>query len=300
MPINLDRIQSAIDRFDPDKRNSSNSGSENIIKLPEGQSTIRIMPYKYDEEMPFREFNFHYNINGRTFVCPQRHGDENCPVCAFVKTTWAEYNKTEDESYKELAKSMGISTRVFIPIIVKESPDKEQEWSKSNNVIRWWGVSASSSPRSTYNKILNAAKIALKRDIDITDIKNGMDLIVTVEKGFNGWVYPVDVSLDVTPSTAIDNLVKNKSVVVDLLDSVENIDTMFPLTPVTEIKEALAAHLNPAGEEAENNDSTGTTKSFASVKGDEDDLPFDVDSSRSTSDEASAQIQNKFAGILGK
>ena len=195
---------------------------------------------------------------------------------------------------------MGISTRVFIPIIVKESPDKEQEWSKSNNIIRWWGVSASSSPRSTYNKILNAAKIALKRDIDITDIKNGMDLIVTVEKGFNGWVYPVDVSLDVTPSTAIENLTKNKSVVIDLLDSVENIDTMFPLTPVTEIKEALAAHLNPAGEEEENNDSTGTTKSFASVKEDEDDLPFDVNSSRSKGDEANEQIQNKFAGILGK
>lgn len=300
MPINLDRIQNAIDRFDPDKRQSSSNGNDNIVKLEEGQTTIRIMPYKYDEEMPFREFNFHYRINDRTFVCPQRHANEACPVCSFVKTTWNEYNKTEDDTFKELAKSMGVSTRVFIPIIIKESPNREQEWSKDNNVIRWWSVSASSSPRSTYNKILNAAKIALKRDIDITDIKNGMDLIVTVEKGFNGWIYPVDVSLDVTPSPLIENLTKNKDLVVSLLDSVENIDNMFPLTPVSEIKEALESHLNPDASAAANDDSTGTTKSFASVKEDEDDLPFDLGSSRSKADEANAQIQNKFAGILGK
>lgn len=297
MAINLERIQSALDRFDPDrKKSSNNNGNDNIIKLEEGQSTIRIVPYKYDEEMPFREFNFHYRINDQTFLCPKAHNNEPCPVCAFVKNAWAEYNKTEDESFKELAKSMSVSTRVFIPIIVKEGPNSEQLWSSSNNVVRWWSVSASSSPRSTYNKILNAAKIAIKRNIDITDVKNGMDLIVTVEKGFNGWVYPVDVSLDVTPSPILEGV--KVDVVRSLIDSVENIDNMFTLSDVSDIKEALDNHLNPNSQPDE--DSLGTTKSFASAKGDEDDLPFDKSPSLEVGVGVEDQIKNKFAGILGK
>ena len=296
MAINLDRIQSALDRFDPDKKKASSNSNDNIVKLEEGQSTIRIVPYKYDEEMPFREFNFHYRINDQTFLCTKAHNNEPCPVCDFVKSTWNEYNNTQDESYKDLAKSLSVSTRVFIPIIVKESPNPEQAWSKSNNVVRWWSVSASSSPRSTYNKILNAAKIALKRNIDITDLDNGMDLIVTVEKGFNGWIYPVDVSLDVTPSPILEGV--SKDIVASLIDSVENIDTMFPLTPVDEIKAALESHLDPNSQPDE--DSVGTTKSFSSAKEGEDDLPFDKSPSLEAGVGVEDQIKNKFAGILGK
>jgi hypothetical protein len=294
MAINLEKIQSALDRFDPEKKKSNNSsGSDNMIKLDEGEHTIRIVPYKYDEEMPFREFNFHYRINDRTFVCPEKHGNQKCPVCSFVKTTWAEYNKTEDETFKDLAKSMSVSTRVFIPIIVKEGPNKDSLYSPSNTQARWWSISASNSPRSTYNKILNAAKIALKRNIDITDVNQGMDLIVQVEKGFNDWVYPVDISLDITPSTLVDG---NQQDFDAVIDSVENIDNIFPMSDVNEIKEALDAHLNPAGTSEEtNNSSMGSAKSYSSAKEDEDDLPFDEAPIARDND----AIGKKFAGILG-
>ena len=100
MGINLDKIQGALDRFDPEKRKAAGS-SDNVIKLEEGENTIRIVPYKYDEEMPFREFHFHYRIDGKTFVCPEKHGDEKCPVCEFVKKAWSEFNRTEDEDWKK-------------------------------------------------------------------------------------------------------------------------------------------------------------------------------------------------------
>lgn len=297
MAINLEKIQNALDRFDPDKKKSNNnSGSDNMIKLDEGEHTIRIVPYKYDEEMPFREFNFHYRINDRTFVCPEKHGNQKCPVCSFVKSCWNEYNNTQDESYKDLAKSMSVSTRVFIPIIVKEGPNKENIYGSNNTQARWWSISASNSPRSTYNKILNAAKIALKRNIDITDMNQGMDLIVQVEKGFNDWVYPVDISLDITPSSLVEGSQQDFDIIVD---SVENIDNIFPISDVDEMKESLEVHLNPSsgsGNNSNSGDNIGSSKNYSSsAKEDEDDLPFD-DSPIARDNDA---IGKKFAGILG-
>ena len=298
MGINLDKIQGALDRFDPEKRKAAAS-SDNTVKLEEGENTIRIVPYKYDEEMPFREFHFHYRIDGKTFVCPEKHGDEKCPVCEFVKKAWSEFNKTNDEDWREIAKSMRSQTRVFIPIIIKDGPNKEQLYSSKNATARWWGVSASNSPRSTYNKVLVAAKIALKRNIDITDSQKGMDLIVQVEKAFNDWVYPVDISLDVTPTPLIDG---TKKEIQDLIDSVENIDTMFPAGDVADMKAALDSHLSGGSKKsADSDNSVGTEKSFSkkSVQEDDEDLPFDDNPVVGSIKDLRGSIEDKFSSVLG-
>ena len=262
MAINLDKINAALDRLDPEKRTQSNNGgSDDVVKLPEGQTTIRLVPYKFDMEMPFREFHFHYGVGGKTFLCPKRMKQESCEICDVATKMWRTYESTQDETYKDAFKKLVSTLRVFIPIVVRGQEDKG---------IRWWGI----NPRTTYKDILTAIKNAAKQDIDILDPTSGHDLDVSVEKGFNDWLVPKSI----TPAFAKSPLAGSKKAIDELLDTATNIDEKNTFRSQEEMSAALSGFF--AASDASSDDSkTGKVKNYSNGKSndvaEEDLIDFD-------------------------
>ncbi len=249
MAINLDKINAALDKLDPQKSNSV--GNDDIIKLDEGEHTIRIAPYKYDPEMPFQELWFHFGIAGRTFLCPTKMKGESDPICEFATKCWDQYTQTKDESFKEMFKNMAPKNRAYIPIIKRGEEDKG---------IRWWSV----SPRTTYKDILDLVKTAMRQGVDITDEHEGLDLIVTMSHGFNNWLVPGNIITALKPTPLAP-----KKDIPTIIDSVKPIDQLFQFAPIEEMKVALDKHINPNADDSDS--SAGTGKNFGKkVEAEED------------------------------
>lgn len=243
MPISLDKINSALDRLD--NKGGGNQQNDALVKLDEGEHQIRIAPYKHDLDMPFRELWFHFKIGGRTFLCPNKMKGEPDPICDFATTCWNEYTKTNDESYKDMFKTMAPTLRVYVPIVVRGQEDKG---------IRWWSI----SPRTTYKEVLNHVRSGLRQNVDITDATEGLDLMVTVEPGFNGWLMPTTITTALKPTP----LAGTKAEIETIIDSVTEVETLFEYSPVEEMKIALDKHINPNADDSDS--SAGAARDFTS------------------------------------
>ena len=269
MPISLDKINSALDRLD--NKGGGNQQNDALVKLDEGEHQIRIAPYKHDLDMPFRELWFHFKIGGRTFLCPNKMKGEPDPICDFATTCWNEYTKTNDESYKEMFKTMAPTLRVYVPIVVRGQEDKG---------IRWWSI----SPRTTYKEILNHVRSGLRQNVDITDATEGLDLMVTVEPGFNGWLMPTTITTALKPTP----LAGTKAEIEKIIDSVTEVETLFEYSPVEEMKIALDKHINPNADDSDS--SAGATRDFTSN---------DEKKDTGSDDKVSKKIDDALDNLLG-
>ena len=269
MPISLDKINSALDRLD--NKGGGNQQNDALVKLDEGEHQIRIAPYKHDLDMPFRELWFHFKIGGRTFLCPNKMKGEPDPICDFATTCWNEYTKTNDESYKEMFKAMAPTLRVYVPIVVRGQEDKG---------IRWWSI----SPRTTYKEILNHVRSGLRQNVDITDAAEGLDLMVTVEPGFNGWLMPTTITTALKPTP----LAGTKAEIETIIDSVTEVETLFEYSPVEEMKIALDKHINPNADDSDS--SAGATRDFTSN---------DEKKDTGSDDKVSKKIDDALDNLLG-
>jgi len=281
MAINLDKINEALDRLDPEKRssNKNNSNNDDVVKLPEGETTIRLVPYKYDLEMPFREFHFHYGVAGKTFLCPSRMKQEPCEICEVATKMWRTYESSSDETFKDAFKKLVATHRVFIPVVVRGEEDKG---------VRWWGV----NPRSTYKEILTAIKNAAKQGLDILDTDSGRDLVVTVEKGWNDYLIPKSVQ----PAFADSKLANTKKVTDDLLDTVTNIDEKYSYREPSEMTAALSGFFSTSTVD-EAGAELGKTKNFSNGSESEEEDLIDFDSGKkNTSVEES--VSDKFDKVV--
>lgn len=269
MPISLDKINSALDRLD--NKGGGNQQNDALVKLDEGEHQIRIAPYKHDLDMPFRELWFHFKIGGRTFLCPNKMKGEPDPICDFATTCWNEYTKTNDESYKEMFKAMAPTLRVYVPIVVRGQEDKG---------IRWWSI----SPRTTYKEILNHVRSGLRQNVDITDATEGLDLMVTVEPGFNGWLMPTTITTALKPTP----LAGTKAEIEKIIDSVTEVETLFEYSPVEEMKIALDKHINPNADDSDS--SAGAARDFTSN---------DEKKDTGSDDKVSKKIDDALDNLLG-
>ena len=269
MPISLDKINSALDRLD--NKGGGNQQNDALVKLDEGEHQIRIAPYKHDLDMPFRELWFHFKIGGRTFLCPNKMKGEPDPICDFATTCWNEYTKTNDESYKEMFKTMAPTLRVYVPIVVRGQEDKG---------IRWWSI----SPRTTYKEILNHVRSGLRQNVDITDAAEGLDLMVTVEPGFNGWLMPTTITTALKPTP----LAGTKAEIEKIIDSVTEVETLFEYSPVEEMKIALDKHINPNADDSDS--SAGAARDFTSN---------DEKKDTGSDDKVSKKIDDALDNLLG-
>ena len=198
----------------------------------EGKNLIRFTPYPHGDD-PFIEYYYHYNLSSdkKPVLCPKRTFGKECPVCDFVATLWKGENSDE-----KLAKQLNAKQRIHSPVIDR---NREED-----------GIKLYSYGGQLYEKLLETM---LDPDFgDITDPKNGCDVLVRYEKASAGNPFPkTDITVKPKETPMLE---AGKEAWEELLEACPNMTDLVPEHTAEELEDMLKA-LAGVGEEE---DDTGT------------------------------------------
>jgi hypothetical protein len=213
-------ISLALKRFNSLQNNTKKSDS--IWKPANGKSQIRIVPYKFNKEIPFIELYFHYNINNKTYLSPMSFGRPD-PIVEFAE----KLKRTGDTDDWKAGKKMEPKLRTFVPVIVR---------GKENEGVKFWGFG-----KTVYQDILGY--IADPDYGDITDPITGRDIVLDVTSAEeSNAAYPT-TAIRIKPS--VTKLSNDAAVVKQLLENQKNITELYQELSYAELKSVLENWLNP-------------------------------------------------------
>jgi hypothetical protein len=233
--MNLDFIKKKLDTLQ-----GKNKSSTKFWKPPEGESKIRILPYKHNPENPFVELKFYYyrspNGAAKTYLSPSINGNPD-PVLEFCEKLRA----TGTKENWVLSKSLEPKMRTYVPIIVR---GKEEEG------VKWWGFG-----KQVYEAILE--KMSNPDIGDITDLESGNDVIVKFTKvPGTGKKFPetkVDVRIKKTPAVDPTN-----DVLLQKIQEQDNVVELFTEPTYEELKREFENHTNPENDSSSEQDAAET------------------------------------------
>ncbi len=220
-------ISLALKRFNSLQNNTKKSDS--IYKPANGKSVIRIVPYKFNKDIPFIELYFHYNINNKTYLSPMSFGRPD-PIVEFAE----KLKRTGDTDDWKAGKKMEPKLRTFVPVIVR---------GKESEGVKFWGFG-----KTVYQDILGY--IADPDYGDITDPITGRDIVLEVQSAEeSNAAYPT-TTIRVRPSQT--KLSDDAETVKQLLENQKEITELYQELSYAELKTILENWLNPsAGGEAD-------------------------------------------------
>jgi hypothetical protein len=223
MAMNLDAIKKKLTQLQ-----SSTQKQDRLWKPEAGKTVIRIVPYQFDKENPFSEMYFHYDLGKKTFLSPFTYGNPD-PIVEFAE----KLKKTGSSDDWKMGKKLEPKMRTYVPIIVR---------GKESEGVKYWGFG-----KQIYQEILN---ILTDEDYgDITDLKNGRDIVVEFQKGEDvGNTYgkiSIRVKPNATPAT------DNKEIFEKILNGQKDLKEIFPEPSYEDLKTALQEWLNPSEESEE-------------------------------------------------
>jgi hypothetical protein len=214
-------ISLALKRFNSLQNNTKKSDS--IFKPANGKSVIRIVPYKFNKDIPFIELYFHYNINNKTYLSPMSFGRPD-PIVEFAE----KLKRTGDTDDWKAGKKMEPKLRTFVPVIVR---------GKENEGVKFWGFG-----KTVYQDILGY--IADPDYGDITDPITGRDIVLDVTSAEeSNAAYPT-TAIRVRPSQT--KLSDDSEVVKQLLENQKEITELYQELSYAELKTILENWLNPS------------------------------------------------------
>jgi hypothetical protein len=163
--MDLSKIKQKLEELNQEKQ----AGTENAKYFwtpPLGKTTIRIVPSKYDVDSPFTELYFHNVISKFPILALTNFGQQD-PVEEFRKTL----QEAGGKDNWSMSGKLTPRPRYYAPVIVRGEEDKG---------VRLWNFGV-----SMYKTLL---QLAAEEEIgDYTDVKNGIDLVITK---VNGNPYP--------------------------------------------------------------------------------------------------------------
>jgi hypothetical protein len=213
-------ISLALKRFNSLQNNTKKSDS--IWKPANGKSQIRIVPYKFNKDIPFIELYFHYNINNKTYLSPMSFGRPD-PIVEFAE----KLKRTGDTDDWKAGKKMEPKLRTFVPVIVR---------GKENEGVKFWGFG-----KTVYQDILGY--IADPDYGDITDPIQGRDIVLDVTSAEeSNAAYPT-TAIRIKPTQT--KLSDDPTVVQQLLENQKNITELYQELSYAELKSVLENWLNP-------------------------------------------------------
>ena len=213
-------IKLALSRFNSLQNNTKKSDS--IWKPANGKSQIRIVPYKFNKDLPFIELYFHYNINNKTYLSPMSFGRPD-PIVEFAE----KLKRTGDTDDWKAGKKMEPKLRTFVPVIVR---------GKENEGVKFWGFG-----KTVYQDILGY--IADPDYGDITDPMTGRDIVLDVTSAEeSNAAYPT-TAIRIKPTQT--KLSDDPAMVQSLLDNQKNITELYSELSYAELKAVLENWLNP-------------------------------------------------------
>ena len=225
--MDLNLIKQRLESLNKQK----NSGGErkNLFWKPSvGKQVVRVVPNKYNKQIPFTEMLFYYGIGPRVMASPQNWGEKD-PIQEFTK----QLRQTSDKENWRLAKKLDAKTRIFAPVIIRGQEDE--------------GVKLWQFGKEVYQDFLNMAS---DEEIgDFTDITEGRDVkLTTVGPEVTGTPYN---KTSVSPSLKLSPISNDKAVVKDILENQPDPMTVFKRLTFEEVKAGLQDFLAPDGDEDE-------------------------------------------------
>ena len=214
-------ISLALNRFKSLQNNTKKSDS--IWKPANGKSQIRIVPYKFNKDLPFIELYFHYNINNKTYLSPMSFGRPD-PIVEFAE----KLKRTGDTDDWKAGKKMEPKLRTFVPVIVR---------GKENEGVKFWGFG-----KTVYQDILGY--IADPDYGDISDPMSGRDIVLEVTSAEESNASYPTTTIRVKPATT--KLHDDPTVVKELLDNQKEITELYSELSYAELKTILENWLNPS------------------------------------------------------
>jgi hypothetical protein len=213
-------ISLALKRFNSLQNNTKKSDS--IWKPANGKSQIRIVPYKFNKDIPFIELYFHYNINNKTYLSPMSFGRPD-PIVEFAE----KLKRTGDTDDWKAGKKMEPKLRTFVPVIVR---------GKENEGVKFWGFG-----KTVYQDILGY--IADPDYGDITDPMTGRDIVLDVTSAEeSNAAYPT-TAIRIKPTQT--KLSDDPATIQSLLENQKNITELYQELSYAELKGVLENWLNP-------------------------------------------------------
>jgi len=213
-------ISLALKRFNSLQNNTKKSDS--IWKPANGKSQIRIVPYKFNKDIPFIELYFHYNINNKTYLSPMSFGRPD-PIVEFAE----KLKRTGDTDDWKAGKKMEPKLRTFVPVIVR---------GKENEGVKFWGFG-----KTVYQDILGY--IADPDYGDITDPMTGRDIVLDVTSAEeSNAAYPT-TAIRIKPTQT--KLSDDPAMIQSLLENQKNITELYSELSYAELKGVLENWLNP-------------------------------------------------------
>ena len=226
--MNLDAIKERLGTLNKQSQGKGNNNSKNLFWKPSvGKQVIRVVPSKFNKDMPFTEMKFYYGIGSKRVMSSPTNWGEKDPIVEFTK----QLRQSNDKENWRLAKKLDAKVRIFAPVVVR---------GEESEGVRLWQFG-----KEIYEAFL---QMASDEEIgDFTDVMSGRDIkLNTVGPESTGTPYnrtTIGPSLKVTP-LADDEDTINKF----LEDQVDPLKVFKPL-PFDEMKAALQEWLSPEDED---------------------------------------------------
>lgn len=229
----IKKLAQRLKEFDDGQK--ANELSKLLWKPKEGPQTVRMVPYKFNPEVPFIELKFYYNLGGKHYLAPCTFGKPD-PILEAIETLRSSGN-SED---KLVAEKLAPTTRTYAPIIVRGQEELG---------VRFWGFGVQVFKQllkvMTNPKYGHIESLSEGRDIDIEFKKIGS------KRNAKGDPLPeTSILVDPAITPAVD---PKRTDLMDKLRDQTDILTIFPLKSYEELKDALNKWLNP---DAASDDST--------------------------------------------
>ena len=269
--MDLNLIKQRLESLNKQSTNKAGGGKSLFWKPSVGKQVVRVVPNKFNKQIPFTEMLFYYGIGQRVMASPQNWGEKD-PIQEFTK----QLRQSGDKENWRLAKKLDAKTRMFAPVIIR---------GEESEGVKLWQFG-----KEVYQDFLNMAS---DDEIgDFTDIVGGRDIkLTTVGPEVTGTPYN---KTSVGPSLTTKPLSDNETLVKSLLENQPNPMHVFKKFTFDEVKSALEDFLSdgetevspstPIATPTTPNYSLDTNKSKAKVdqfddlfkddKGGGDDLPF--------------------------
>lgn len=215
MSIDLELIRKKVNQL-----SGKNKKTESVFWKPTpGEYLVRIIPFKNNDGMPFKERLFYYNIAKFGILAPKQFGKDD-PVQELI-------NKLREENSPEslaLAKKLYPKMRAFAAIVVRGQEDK---------CVQLWSMG-----REVYNNLL---QMIIDPDYgDITDPLEGRDIKVVLTKA-DGAEY---AKTSLTPRPKSTPLSVDPATSKTWIAATPDIDEIYQEKSYAEIKQLVEAWLN--------------------------------------------------------
>lgn len=247
--MDLSKIREKLDAIS--KKNSG--GGNNLWKPEPGKQVIRIVPYMFDRDWPFRELLFYYNLDKKVTISPVSFNQPD-PIQEYAD----KLKSTGDKEDWLLARKIEPKLRIHVPILVR---GKEEEG------IKFWGFG-----NQIYEELL---KIMDDPDYgDITDLKTGRDITVEYEKASGTDAFP-KTTIRIKPSISPATTSKE---VAELIKQMPSVEEIWKIPTYQELETMFAKFLNGGEseeEEQEDEDTPAVKSSLNSNASELNDLPSD-------------------------